>query len=164
MPEKLVFLPFSHSVACFDSLILARLIAQEDLFLRYFFFWQTFCNNGAEPMPHCFFLSQHLTVPSSLLSGPNQNSRPALPGSWAVFSVLSGLGCLLMKLLCPGALLSTPVKCLSIFFLFLFCIPAWMDAKFKQVAWKARTCFFLLKPQNLPPVQAQVPLLCSQTP
>ena len=54
MPEKLVFLPFSHLVVCFDSLILARLIAQEDLFLRifFFFFGQTFCNSGAEPMPH----------------------------------------------------------------------------------------------------------------
>lgn len=39
MPEKLVFLPFSHLVVCFDSLILARLIAQEDLFLRIFFFF-----------------------------------------------------------------------------------------------------------------------------
>ena len=39
MPEKLVFLPFSHLVVCFDSLILARLIAQEDLFLRFFFFF-----------------------------------------------------------------------------------------------------------------------------
>ena len=86
MPEKLVFLPFSHLVVCFDSLILARLIAQEDLFLRFFFFFfgQTFCNSGAEPIyASRFFLSQHLTVPFSLLSGPNQNHCPALPGLWA---------------------------------------------------------------------------------
>ena len=85
MPEKLVFLPFSHSVVCFDSLILARLIAQEDLFLRYIFFF-------FDRLSVIMVLNLCLTLlPLStlncafyLLSGPNQNSCPALPGSWAV--------------------------------------------------------------------------------
>lgn len=38
--------------------------------------------------------------------------------------------------------------------LFLFCIPAWMDAS-KRVAWKADVCFFLLKFPEITHFKAQ---------